>query len=123
VGRESNRLEEVEAGLIHDPDEVYTEYVDSAHDPPWEAIVAALKAIPRSWLMQETGLDRSTITRLRNGRTRPTRRTRKKLMLAVTAFIRDVVAGKRHLPEDARLALIAATQSYWRERRDEDKAS
>ena len=26
VGKESNRLEEVEAGLIHDPEEIYTEY-------------------------------------------------------------------------------------------------
>jgi hypothetical protein len=26
VGKELNRLEEVEAGLVHDPDEVYTEY-------------------------------------------------------------------------------------------------
>jgi hypothetical protein len=82
LGRESNRLEEVEAGLIHDPDEVYTEYVDPQHDPEWEALVTKLKAIPRSWLMQETGLARSTITALRNGHARPTRKTREKLMRA-----------------------------------------
>jgi hypothetical protein len=35
-------------------------------------------------------------------------------------FIRDVKSGKRHLPEDARLGLIAAIQSYQRERREED---
>jgi hypothetical protein len=86
VGREANRLEEVEAGLIHDPDEVYTEYVDGQHDSEWEAVVAALERIPRSWLMQETGLDRSTITRLRNGRTRPTPSTREKLQSAVVAY-------------------------------------
>jgi hypothetical protein len=78
-------VEEVEAGLIHDADEVYTEYVDAEHDSEWEALVAALETIPRSWLMQETGLDRSTITRLRNGRTRPTRTTREKLQRAVVA--------------------------------------
>jgi transposase len=33
VGKESNLLEEVEAGLVHDPDEVYTEYVDVRRDP------------------------------------------------------------------------------------------
>jgi hypothetical protein len=102
VGRESNRLEEVEAGLIHDPDEVYTEYVDAQHDPEWETLVAALHDIPRSWLMQETGLDRSTVTRLRNGRTRPTRSTRNKLMRAVAVFIRGVKSGKHHLPEHVR---------------------
>jgi hypothetical protein len=88
VGRESNRLEEVEAGLIHDPDEVYTEYVDAEHDPEWEALVAALKTIPRAWLMQETGLDRSTITRLRNGHVRPTRKTREMLIRAARGFAR-----------------------------------
>ena len=40
VGKESNRLDEVDAGLIHDPEEVYTEYVDVARDPEWEALVA-----------------------------------------------------------------------------------
>jgi hypothetical protein len=85
VGKESNRLEEVEAGLVHDPDEVYTEYIDEQHDPTWEELVAKLRAIPRSWLMQETGLARSTITALRNGHARPTRKTREKLQLAVQA--------------------------------------
>jgi hypothetical protein len=83
VGRESNRLEEVEAGLIHDPDEVYTEYIDAARDPEWETLVAALKTIPRAWLMQGAGLARSTITRLRNGRTRPSSLTHEKLRRAV----------------------------------------
>jgi hypothetical protein len=85
VGKESNRLEAVDAGLIHDPEEVYTEYVDPQHDPEWEALVTTLKRIPRSWLMHETGLDRSTITRLRNGHTCPTVSTREKLLRAVTA--------------------------------------
>jgi hypothetical protein len=48
VGKESNRLEEVDAGLIHDPDEVYTEYVDLQHDPAWGALLTMLKRIPRS---------------------------------------------------------------------------
>jgi hypothetical protein len=48
VGKESNRLEAVDAGLIHDPVEVYTEYVDPQHDPKWEALVTTMKRIPRS---------------------------------------------------------------------------
>jgi hypothetical protein len=88
VGRESNRLEEVKVGLIHNSDEVYTEYVDAKHDPVWEALVAALKTIPRAWLIQKTGLDRSTITRLRNGHARPTRMTREKMVRAAGEFAR-----------------------------------
>ncbi len=33
IGKESNKLEDVEAGVVHDPDEVLTEYADSRHDP------------------------------------------------------------------------------------------
>jgi hypothetical protein len=51
VGKESNKLEEVEAGLVHDPEEVYTEYVDVQRDPACEAVVGVLKRIPRSRLM------------------------------------------------------------------------
>jgi hypothetical protein len=39
------------------------------------------------------------------------------------AFIRDLKSGKHHLPENARLALIAASQCYQRERREEDDDS
>jgi len=82
LGKESNRLDEANAGLIHDPEEVYTEYVDARHDPDWEALVANLKDIPRSWLIQELGLARSTITALRNGHARPTPKTRERLQRA-----------------------------------------
>jgi hypothetical protein len=93
AGKESNRLEEVDAGLIHDPDELYTEYVDPQHDPEWEALVAKLKDIPRSWLMQETGLARSTITALRNGHAHPARQTREKVQRAV----QQVDGGRREV--------------------------
>lgn len=32
IGRESNRLEEIEAGVIHSPETVYTEYPDRRRD-------------------------------------------------------------------------------------------
>jgi len=32
IGRESNRLEEIEAGVIHSPESVYTEYPDPRRD-------------------------------------------------------------------------------------------
>jgi hypothetical protein len=95
VELESNRLEEVDAGLILDPEELYTEYVDPQHDPEWEALITKLKAIPRSWLMQETGLARSTITALRNGHAHPNPQTRKKLQRA-TAF--DAMAQRLYEP-------------------------
>jgi hypothetical protein len=41
IGKESNRLEEVEHGLITDPDEVYVEYRDERRE--WEAMLPALR--------------------------------------------------------------------------------
>ena len=32
IGKESNRLEEIEAGIIHSPESVFTEYLDPRRD-------------------------------------------------------------------------------------------
>jgi hypothetical protein len=87
IGKESNLLEEVEAGLVHDPDEIYTEYVDARRDPAWEAVVAVLKQMTRSRLLQETGLSRSTITALRNGHAQPHDTAREALTQAAAKFV------------------------------------
>ena len=39
IGKESNRLEDVDAGLIHSEHGVYTEYIDAARDE-WGGEVA-----------------------------------------------------------------------------------
>jgi len=41
IGRESNRLEEIEAGMIHSPESVYTEYPDP-HRDEWETKILPL---------------------------------------------------------------------------------
>jgi hypothetical protein len=92
IGKESNKLEEVEAGLVHDPEEVYTEYVDVWHDPAWAMITQVLKIMPRSRLMQETGLSRRALTALRNGHALPHAKTRKVLLRAAEAFGREQLA-------------------------------
>lgn len=38
IGKESNNLEDVEAGLIHSAQNVYTEYVDSRRDE-WQTVI------------------------------------------------------------------------------------
>jgi hypothetical protein len=37
IGKESNWLEDVGAGVVHDLDEVFTEYADPRHDPMADA--------------------------------------------------------------------------------------
>jgi hypothetical protein len=71
IGKESNLLEDVESGLIHSPEAVYTEYVDQRRDE-WETqIRPALKKISLSKLVELTGMSRSQIKELRAGRSRP----------------------------------------------------
>jgi len=64
-------LEEVEAGLIHSAQNVYTEYPDRRRDE-WETKVRpAMKDVFISTLEKETGLVRRTLIGARTGRRRP----------------------------------------------------
>ncbi len=73
IGKESNSLEEVNSGLIHSADNVYTEYEDQRRDE-WEVkIRPALKQISLSVLSKETGLSRRMIINARKGTVRPHR--------------------------------------------------
>src|SRR5689334_9681051 len=74
IGKESNALEEVESGLVHLAENVYSEYVDSRRDE-WETkIRPALMKLPLSVLIRETGLSRRMLIKARRGRARPHRR-------------------------------------------------
>ena len=54
IGKESNRLEEVEAGLVHDEHSVYTEYPDPRRDEWQTRILPMLKKIPLAKLVNIT---------------------------------------------------------------------
>jgi hypothetical protein len=75
IGKESNRLEEVEEQSLLDPSDVYTEYVDPRRDEWATKILPKLKAMPLRELMERTGLPRSTLQAIRAGR-RPHRGSR-----------------------------------------------
>lgn len=70
IGKESNLIEEVGMGLWHKLDEVVTE-LGRARDPWTQLVAPILREIPASRLVDETGLSRRTIQRLRNGHMRP----------------------------------------------------
>jgi hypothetical protein len=83
IGKESNSLEEVEAGLIHTAQNVYTEYPDRQRDE-WETkIRPAMKDVFISVLEKETGLVRRTLIDARTGRRRPHPRHQKLIVAAL----------------------------------------
>jgi hypothetical protein len=74
IGKESNSLEEVEAGLIHSAQSVYTEYPDRRRDE-WETKIRPALQKPGliSALMKMTDVSRRTLIDARTGRRRPHR--------------------------------------------------
>ena len=86
IGKESNRLEDVEAGLIHAENSVYTEYPDPERDE-WETkIRPALKRMPLTLLAAESGLSRRMLIYARTGRRRPYRKHRELLARIAREF-------------------------------------
>ena len=71
IGKESNSLEEVEAGTVHSAENVYTVYPDQRRDD-WETKYRpAMKKVFISILEKETGRGRRTLIDARTGRRRP----------------------------------------------------
>jgi len=84
IGKESNALEAVEAGMVHSAAEVYTEYADPRRDEWQTKTLPALKKLPLEFLVKKTGLSRRALMDLRAGRSRPQANHRKRL----TEFIK-----------------------------------
>ena len=71
IGKESNSLEEVEAGLVHDEHNVYTEYADRRRDYWSREVVPALRRMPLNVWERESGKSRRILIDARLGRRRP----------------------------------------------------
>ena len=65
IGKESNRLEEIEAGVIHSPQSFYTEYPDPRREEWQTKILPVLKRIPIAALMRFSGRSHSMLLRTR----------------------------------------------------------
>jgi len=70
IGKESNLLEEVDAGLVHDLQDVYTEYPDAQRErATWlREVVPKLKAMSLKDLQSHTGLSPAALKAARAGR-------------------------------------------------------
>lgn len=71
IGKESNRLEDVESGLIHSEQNIYTEYHDPQRDEWQTRIVPQLRKIKLAILEKESGFSRRMLIKARLGQVRP----------------------------------------------------
>jgi hypothetical protein len=72
IGKESNSLEDVESGLVHESEAVYTEYKDPRRDEWDRRVVPALAKLSLKVFERETGKSRKTLIDARSARRRPT---------------------------------------------------
>ena len=88
IGNESNSLEEVEAGLVHDEQNVYTVYDDPRRNHWQTKILPALKQIPLAKLAKACAgaLSRRAIIDIRAGRATPHRKNRELLASVLKAL-------------------------------------
>ncbi|HEY1305429.1 MAG TPA: hypothetical protein VGF24_17855 [Vicinamibacterales bacterium] len=80
IGKESNSLEEVQAGVVHDEQNVYTEYLDRRRDYWSTKVIPALMKISLSQWERESGKSRQILIDARRGRRRPHRRNQELLI-------------------------------------------
>lgn len=84
IGKESNRLEDVESGMIQDEDEVYTEYIDPSRDEWTTKILPALQAPELSEIERLIPeMSRRALIDLRAERSSPHPRNLKKITAAL----------------------------------------
>lgn len=74
IGKESTSLEEVESGMIHSVQNVYTEYPDTRRDEWQTKTLPALEKLPLTLLVKLTGMSRRAMIDLRARRSRPHRK-------------------------------------------------
>jgi hypothetical protein len=79
IGKESNRLEEIEAGLVHSPESVYTEYPDPRREEWLTKVLPILEKLPVAVLMRLSGKSHSMLVRTLTRRTRPRKKNQELL--------------------------------------------
>jgi hypothetical protein len=88
IGRESNNLEEVESGIVHSPQTVYTEYPDPRHEEWQTKVLPELRKFPVRVLMRLTNKSRAMLTETLSGTSRPRRRNQ----ILLTSVLRKIGA-------------------------------
>jgi hypothetical protein len=69
IGKESNDLENRSIGLVHDIEELVTEYNDPRRDPFKALVLPVLRSWSARRIAKAMNLDRSSVARIRSGRT------------------------------------------------------
>ncbi len=92
IGKEANLLDEIQAGLIGDDEQVLTEYHDQQLDPFVCLVLPIVRDLPLAQLTRETGLDPATIKRIRSRTVQPSTTSRELLTRYAGTYAREQLA-------------------------------
>jgi len=88
VGKESNKLEAVEAGVEHDPDEIWTVYVNPTRDPWRSLVLPVLGHMPHDVVAAQAEISERRLRDLVKATATPHAATRAKLLVIAADFAR-----------------------------------
>lgn len=88
VGKEANKLEEVEAGLEHDPEMVYTEYHQPEGDEWTSTVLPMLRKQNLAALSRACNVSERQLRTLVGGRVVPYVKTQRKIIAAMQQLYR-----------------------------------
>jgi hypothetical protein len=101
VGKETNRLEEVQHGLIEDEDEVMNEYPDPSSDPFVLFVAPVLRGMPRERLVALSEIHADSVKRILAGRV-PRAKVRARLTAIAVEYAREILSSRGvALPNDS----------------------
>ena len=107
VGKESNRLEEVQAGMVDDANQVFTVYNDPKDDSVWRAVVSVLRTTPREAIIAASKLSPRAIRDILAHRAIPRRDSRNALeQLAITHAREELKKRGLEAPKEMAAALF-----------------
>jgi hypothetical protein len=108
VGKELDQFEEVDAGLEHDPDEIWTEYLHPNRDSWRSLVLPVLRTVPRVGVTEGAGISERALRALLSGSAAPWASTRAKLLAFAVTHARCVMCGAGRALPAADLAACAA---------------
>ena len=115
IGKEADRLEDVQAAIVHDVGEVLAEYADPRRDPQHTFVIPILRQIPRSQLASAAGMSERAVAAIRNGHALPRPEHRAALSRVAVEFARAALRARGiQAPQDD----IAACAMYLYETRN-----
>ena len=108
IGKETNLLDEIQAGLVGEESNVLVEYTDPTHDL-WDTLVRpVLGTMPQQKTATAAGIHRDTLADITSGRSRPHSTTQRRLRKLAVEHAREALTSRSRAPMRADDACLRA---------------